>query len=98
LALMHDRLVAEAHTAAWQDYFLFNALLAILCLFPALPFWRRERYDDSAPSQAAAASVAASSNGVPVPESSRRDPATRTPPASLRNGVTPRVETPRQEA
>ena len=35
LALMQDRLLAEAHTAAWQDYFLFNALLAIMCLVPA---------------------------------------------------------------
>jgi hypothetical protein len=100
LALMHDRLVAEAHTAAWQDYFLFNALVAILCLFPALPFWRREKYDGSTPSQAAAAPVsqAASSNGAPVVEIPRRDSAPRTPPAGLRTGVTPRVETPRQEA
>jgi hypothetical protein len=99
LALMQDRLVAEAHTAAWQDYFLFNALVAILCLFPALPFWRRERYDDPAPSQAAAAPVsqAASSNNAPVAEISRRDPATRPPPAGLKTEVTPRVETPPQD-
>jgi hypothetical protein len=44
MALMQDRLLAEASTAAWQDYFVFNALLAILCLFPALPFWRRQKY------------------------------------------------------
>jgi MFS family permease len=44
LALMQNRLLAEASTAAWQDYFLFNALLAVMCLFPALPFWRREKY------------------------------------------------------
>jgi DHA2 family multidrug resistance protein len=44
LALMRDRLLAEANTAAWQDYFLFNAFLAFLCLFPALPFWRRKKY------------------------------------------------------
>ena len=23
---------------------MFNAFLALLCLFPALPFWRREKY------------------------------------------------------
>ena len=44
MALIQDRLVAEASTAAWQDYFMFNAFLALLCLFPALPFWRREKY------------------------------------------------------
>ena len=44
LALMRDRLMAEASTAAWQDYFLFNTLLALLCLFPALPFWKRRKY------------------------------------------------------
>src|SRR5215470_15406322 len=44
MALMQDRLLAEAGTAAWQDYFWFNALLAILCLFPALPCWRRTKY------------------------------------------------------
>lgn len=99
LALMQERLVAEAHTSAWQDYFLFNALVAILCLFPALPFWRRERYDDPAPSQAETAPVsqAATRDDAPDAETSRRDPAIRTPPASLRNGVTPRVETPHQE-
>src|SRR5262249_33954928 len=76
LAMMQDRLVAEAYTAAWQDYFLFNALLAMLCLFPALPFWRREKYCDPATSQAAAAPVqqAATSN------------AARIAPAGLRTG------------
>ena len=44
MALIQDRLVAEASTAAWQDYFVFNAFLALLCLFPALPFWRREKH------------------------------------------------------
>ena len=47
MALIQDRLVAEASTAAWQDYFMFNAFLALLCLFPALPFWRREKYQCS---------------------------------------------------
>jgi EmrB/QacA subfamily drug resistance transporter len=44
MALMRDRLLAEASTAAWQDYFVFNALVAIVCLFPALPCWRRTKY------------------------------------------------------
>ena len=54
LALMQDRLLAEANTAAWQDYFLFNALLALMCLFPALPFWRREKYRAPVPSETVA--------------------------------------------
>lgn len=68
LTMMQDRLVAEAHTAAWQDYFLFNAVLATLCLFPALPFWRREKYDEPAIPQAAAVPVyqAATSHAAPV--------------------------------
>jgi hypothetical protein len=100
LAMMQDRLVAEAHTAAWQDYFLFNALLATLCLFPALPFWRREKYYEPDTPQAAAAPVyqAATSNAAPVAETSRREHATRKPPAGLRTGVTHRVDTPTQEA
>jgi MFS family permease len=44
MSLLQDRLIAEASTAAWQEYFLFNAFLALLCLFPALPFWRRTKY------------------------------------------------------
>ena len=44
MALLQDRLVAEAGTAAWQDYFLFNAVLALLCIFAALPCWRRTKY------------------------------------------------------
>jgi hypothetical protein len=51
LALIQDRLMAEASTSAWQDYFMFNAFLALLCLFPALPFWRREKYQTPAPPQ-----------------------------------------------
>jgi len=57
LAMIQDRLVVEARTAAWQDYFLFNALLATLCLFPALSYWRHEKYGDPATPQAAAAPV-----------------------------------------
>ncbi|MGH8059436.1 MAG: DHA2 family efflux MFS transporter permease subunit, partial [Candidatus Entotheonellia bacterium] len=52
MALMQDRLLAEASTAAWQDYFVFNAFLAFLCLLPALPFWRRKKYQSPATPQA----------------------------------------------
>jgi MFS family permease len=48
LALMQERLVAEASTAAWQDYFLFNTGLALVGLLPALPFWRRQKYAPAA--------------------------------------------------
>jgi len=54
MALMQDRLLAEASTAAWQDYFWFNALLAILSIFPALPCWRRTKYQAPTALQAAA--------------------------------------------
>ncbi len=66
LALMQNRLFDEANTAAWQDYMLFNAAIAILCLLPALPFWRREKYQASAPPHPATApeSVDAGSNGT----------------------------------
>jgi EmrB/QacA subfamily drug resistance transporter len=63
MALMRDRLVAEASTAAWQDYFWFNAWLAILCLIPALPFWRRQKYQAPAKPQAAAASAHRDASG-----------------------------------
>jgi EmrB/QacA subfamily drug resistance transporter len=100
LAMMQDRLVAEAHTAAWQDYFLFNALLATLCLFPALPFWRREKYYDPAAPQSATAPAqhAATSNNASVSEAARRNHATRTSPAGLKTGVAHRVDTPAKEA
>jgi DHA2 family multidrug resistance protein len=61
MALIRDRLVAEASTAAWQDFFWFNALVAIFCLFPALPFWRRRKYQ--APSADQTATVSALSAG-----------------------------------
>jgi hypothetical protein len=48
LALMQEWLVAEASTAAWQDYFLFNTGLALVGLIPALPCWRRQKYDPAA--------------------------------------------------
>jgi MFS family permease len=64
MALMQERLVAEASTAAWQDYFLFNALLAIVCLIPALPFWPREKYRPTTVAETAPASTPATSNDV----------------------------------
>jgi DHA2 family multidrug resistance protein len=69
MALIRDRLLAEASTAAWQDYFLFNAWLAILCLFPALPLWRRTKYHGSTAPQAVTTSArsAATSKGGPKP-------------------------------
>jgi len=54
MALMQDRLLAEASTAAWQDYFWFNALLSLLCVLPALPCWRRTKYQAPTTSQAEA--------------------------------------------
>jgi len=51
MALIRDRLFAEASTAAWQDFFWFNALVAIFCLFPALPFWRRRKYQSPSTAQ-----------------------------------------------
>lgn len=41
LSLVHQRLLAEASTAAWHDYFLVNMLLALLCVLPALLADRR---------------------------------------------------------
>jgi hypothetical protein len=82
MAVMQDRLVAEASTAAWQDYFLFNALLALLCLFPALPFWRREKYRAPAASQtvAAPAHQTVTSNGSSGSQASHRHNPSRTSP------------------
>jgi MFS transporter, DHA2 family, multidrug resistance protein len=70
MALLRDRLFAEASTAAWQDFFWFNALVAIFCLFPALPFWRRRKYQAPSTPQPAAASAqsAAASRGDPKPK------------------------------
>jgi len=80
MALLQDRLLAEASTAAWQEYFLFNAVLAILCLFPALPCWRRTKYQTPTTPQAVAvpARSAATSNGIPTPQASRHDNPART--------------------
>jgi hypothetical protein len=62
MALMQDRLLAEASTAAWQDFFLFNAWLAILCLFPALPLWRRRKYQTPPKRHASAAPALGAAN------------------------------------
>jgi hypothetical protein len=66
MAILENRLVAEASTAAWQDYLMFNAFIALLCLFPALPFWRRTKYEVSATPEpvAVAAPGTATSNGA----------------------------------
>ena len=73
MALLQDRLVAEAGTAAWQDYFLFNALLALLCIFPALPCWRRTKYQAPTTPQTATlpAQYAAASNSSGTSQASR---------------------------
>jgi EmrB/QacA subfamily drug resistance transporter len=70
MALIRDRLFAEASTAAWQDFFWFNALVAIFCLFPALPFWRRRKYQAPSTPQPAVTSAqsAAASRGDPKPK------------------------------
>src|SRR5207245_8119951 len=69
MALMQDRLLAEASTAAWQDYFWFNALLAILSIFPALPCWRRTKYQAPTTPQAATTPAhRATTGGVPTPQ------------------------------
>jgi MFS family permease len=44
LAVMRDRLIAEASTAAWQDYLMFNAIVALICIVPAC--WRRRKYEE----------------------------------------------------
>jgi hypothetical protein len=70
MALLRDRLLAEASTAAWQDFFWFNAWVAIICLFPALPYWRRKKYSGTAVVQTGAGSPARASprNGASKPQ------------------------------
>ncbi|WP_089937256.1 DHA2 family efflux MFS transporter permease subunit [Candidatus Entotheonella palauensis] len=45
MALVHQRLLAEAGTAAWGDYFMLNTLLALAAIVPAFlanrRWWRR---------------------------------------------------------
>ena len=64
MGLLHDRLLAEASTAAWQDYFLFNALLGALAIFPALPFWRRQKYQAPSPPKTVATPAHSTVNGA----------------------------------
>ena len=80
MALLQDRLLAEASTAAWQDYFLVNALVALVCIFPALPCWRRTKYQAPTTPQttAAPAHSPATSNGIAIPQESRHDSRART--------------------
>jgi hypothetical protein len=77
LALMQERLVAEASTAAWQDYFLFNTGLALVGLVPALPCWRRQKYDPAAAPPATPR--AATSQGAPGSQAAPRVHPGRTP-------------------
>ncbi len=53
MAILHRRLLAEATTAAWQDYLLCNALLAALAVIPALlvhqNLWRRKQSPTATP-------------------------------------------------
>ena len=66
MALLRDRLLAEASTAAWQDFFWFNAWVAIICLFPALPYWRRKKYAGTAAQTVTASGKSAGPrNGTP---------------------------------
>jgi MFS transporter, DHA2 family, multidrug resistance protein len=77
LALMQERLVAEASTAAWQDYFLFNTGLALVGLLPALPCWRRQKY---APAVVPPPTPrAATSQGAPVSQATPSMHSARTP-------------------
>src|SRR5205823_7984676 len=72
MALIQDRLLAEAGTAAWQDYFWFNALLAILSIFPALPCWRRTKYRaPTTPQVTITPAHHATASSVPTPQASR---------------------------
>jgi hypothetical protein len=38
LGLLHQRLLAEATTTAYQDYFLLSAVMGVLAILPALPW------------------------------------------------------------
>ena len=82
MALMQERLVAEASTAAWQDYFLFNALLAMVCLIPALPFWPREKYRPAAAPETAPASTPATRNGIATSQADCHQNPGQTQPSS----------------
>jgi len=59
---------------------LFNALLAVLCIFPALPCWRRTKYQALTTPQVAVtpAHSAVTSNGTAQSQASRHDSPART--------------------
>ncbi len=86
LALLQDRLVAEAGTSAWQDYFWFNVLLASISIFAALPCWRRAKYHappaaqpaTSAMTPVATSNGTATSNGHATPAAPHHDTPVRT--------------------
>jgi MFS transporter, DHA2 family, multidrug resistance protein len=94
MALLQDRLIAEATTASWQEYFLFNAFLAILCLFPALPFWRRTKYQAPSTSQTAAHATRSPvlSSGTTPSRVSHQDRSTTHPEGKALRGALPEKE------
>jgi hypothetical protein len=93
MALLQDRLIAEATTAAWQEYFLFNAFLALLCLFPALPCWRRTKYQAPSTPQTAALPIRSvvPTNGTTSHVSPQDHPAAR-PEGKALHGASPEEE------
>jgi EmrB/QacA subfamily drug resistance transporter len=61
LAVMRDRLIAEASTAAWQDYLMFNAIVALVCIVPAC--WRRRKFEEvPSPLEAEVGTASSSTN------------------------------------
>ena len=70
MAVVHRRLLAEASTAAWQDYLLFNALMALLAIIPALlvssHLWRRSRSAAAAEQPVAAQPESPTQAGAPA--------------------------------
>jgi EmrB/QacA subfamily drug resistance transporter len=94
MALLQNRLMAEATTAAWQEYFLFNAFLAVLCLFPALPCWRRTKYQAPSMSQTAAPPIPSilPTNRTATSQVSHQDNPTRTSRWETSRDVLPEEE------
>ncbi len=71
MAVLHGRLLAEASTAAWQDYLLLNAFVALLSVLPALlasdRLWRWFRSPQaSVPSTAVASETPARATATPA--------------------------------
>jgi MFS transporter, DHA2 family, multidrug resistance protein len=94
MALLQDRLIAEATTAAWQEYFLFNAFLALLCLFPALPCWRRTKYQAPSTPQAAAPPIRSTvpTNGTTTSHMSHQGHPPARPEGKALRGALPEEE------